>query len=244
MEEGFLIVLAFIVIVGIFWVVVLDIHKKFNVKNKKWRVAMPIITLFILLCLAFLNNNKVAKDREKAEREFRTSCIQECRERGNSIGYCDSCYLAAMDWRDAYGHSYVVSGLDGIIENIVGGLAITTANILDGVIGGAGYAIKAIKDSTSGVDIRIFSDIVMKMDLYYNWSILGCVYDFLDKRKATGKDVISRHGFSYCPYGIFSDSWIRFLVNIFVCLIFICLMIRIFSFNFKDSIFDIFRGKK
>ena len=37
MEEGFLIVLAFIVIVGIFWVVVLDIHKKFNVKNKKWR---------------------------------------------------------------------------------------------------------------------------------------------------------------------------------------------------------------
>ena len=73
-----------------------------------------------------------------------------------------------MDWRDAYGHRYVVSGLDGIIENIVGGLAITTANILDGVIGGAGYAIKAIKDSNSGVDIRIFSDIVMEMDLYYN----------------------------------------------------------------------------
>ena len=138
-----------------------------------------------------------------------------------------------MDWRSA---EYKLAG-SSIINSVVGGLFITTANILDGILGGFGCMIDGDCQGSvwtrKGVDITIFNDMVLKMGLYYvgfSWQY----NDILSK--------LDREDNEKADYGI--ADYFRIFANIFVVIVFACLAIRIFSLNFRDSIFKDIGDKK
>ncbi len=176
---------------------------------------------------------------DKAE-EAKQRCIDLTIEANKNVekilraGYIRSCsdsYLsAARSWRDL-NRKYSST----IIRQIVSGLYVTTANILDDMIGGIIDTItlhenQFNKYGVTHADIRIFNDLLIKMDLHYIWGFGA--YDLFDK---------DGNGWRI---KLLDDDLFRILANIFVCIVFICLAIRIFSFNFRDGIFEIIRGKK
>lgn len=79
-------------------------------------------------------------------------------------------------------------------------------------------------------DFRFFNDLTIKINLNYVW---WGHYDFFDK-----DTLLARIESSYR----WDDILFRVLPNIFVVVVFISLAIRIVMFNFKDGIFEIFRG--
>ena len=225
--------------------------------------VIGICIFWILFFLTIFNNLDAVRElRYCAESNFYNECKNNCKKRdfptcnrytdevlrafciNENIGVCNlSCSASARDWRNAY----IDFAFDNIIKQITGGLAITTANILDGTIGSIAFVIKFIKNGQSSgyfngcsrvsgrysnnlSDITIFSDFVLKTGLYYEWHYAGCYRDLLSKH-------IAKSDRSFCFFHF--EDFIRVATNIFVCIVFICLTIRIFSFNFRDSIFEI-----
>lgn len=191
--------------------------------------------------LSNVNNGRVKEHRKYAESNFRYHCEKKCEnkdypecsnESGVFRNYCimqntascsASCIASARDWRSA---EYKFAG-SSIINNIVGGLFITTANILDGILGGIGLMIKG--GASNSVDITIFNDVVLKMGLYYDGWFSG-YNDILNKKEP-------KNGWDKSYYRI--EDCFRILANIFVVIVFLCLAIRILSLNFKNGVFSI-----
>ena len=214
--------------------------------NYKLLRALCIVLSICLIGFAYLNNDAVKRDRARAESSFIAYCKKECENKDypecsdksdvfrnycimqNTASCSASCRASARDWRSA---EYKLAG-SSIIDNIVGGLFITTANILDGILGGFGCMIDGVCQGSvsvwtrKGVDITIFNDMVLKMGLYY----VGFSWQY--------NDILSKLDREYnekADYGI--ADYFRIFANIFVVIVFVCLAIRFLSFNFKDSIF-------
>lgn len=186
-----------------------------NMKNLVQSI-LQVIGICIFWILFFLNNLAVRELRYCAESHFYNECKNNCAKRdfpacnredynkylrdfciSQNIGVCNlSCSASARDWRNAY----IDFAFDNIIKQITGGLAITTANMLDGTIGSIAFVVKFIKNgqrsgyfngcrvggrySNNLSDITIFSDFVLKAGLYYEWHYAGCYRDLLSKHIA------------------------------------------------------------
>lgn len=174
------------------------------------KVKIVVLT-FICIVIAFaanINNNLVIKQRIQNEKNFIADCSKQCEKQyqnysnnafnayitNEQIKLCiRGCSMSAKDLRDTQ-HKFAGSS---IFKHIVGGIAITTANTLDGIVGGILYTIKALwnKDNLGkGVDVTTCDDLVFKMGLYYEWHYLGCRYDFLAKNEET-RDERCQHYF-------------------------------------------------
>ena len=120
--------------------------------------------------------------------------------------------LAARSWRDV-GRSYSFN----FYQKIVSGLYVTTANILDAMIGGIIDAVNIYINPYNRVrtDFRFFNDLTIKINLNYVW---WGHYDFFDKDALLAKIESSYR---------WDDILFRVLPNIFVVVVFISLAICI-----------------
>ena len=143
-------------------------------------------------------------------------------------------------------------------KNIAGGLAITTANILDGTLGGivfvgkipfiVGYFIGNVNQYNKGdifdkslekltTDISFFENIVLDLDLFHTWPTMSkCRADLLDKGYYY-KDDSNRVWQRKCDIsdwwfgGWDFDDFVRLFTNIFVCIVFWAFIDKFFCRN-------------
>ena len=183
--------------------------------------------------------------------------IQQTKEYQKDCERSISCEIQAYNVRDIK-----VIRATSFTKNIAGGLAITTANILDGVLGGivfivkipfiVGYFIgnvnkddihildKSIKKLTT--DISFFENIVLDLDLFHAWPTLSqCRADLWDKGYYYNKDSNriwqGKCGISDWWFGKYSwdfDDFVRLFTNIFVCIVFLVFINKFFVGTIKN----------